>query len=76
MITPWFARDFVPYLSAKASPSWRSRRGLEAVQQVRSLSPDIVVMDISMPSENGLNATREIHKTLPAAKVILLTATQ
>ena len=47
--------------------------GLEAVQQVRSLSPDIIVMDISMPSENGLNATREIHKTLPSAKVILLT---
>ncbi len=47
--------------------------GLEAAQQARALSPDIVVMDISMPSENGLNATREIHKSCPAAKVILLT---
>jgi len=30
-------------------------------------------MDISMPSENGLNAAREIHKSCPGAKVILLT---
>src|SRR5262249_62025733 len=47
--------------------------GLEAIQQARVLSPDIVVMDISMPSENGLNAAREIHKSCPGIKVILLT---
>jgi len=47
--------------------------GLEAIQQTRSLLPDLVVMDISMPSENGLNAAREIHKSCPGAKVILLT---
>lgn len=47
--------------------------GLEAVERTRSLSPDIVVMDISMPSENGLNAAREIHKSFPDTKVILLT---
>jgi len=47
--------------------------GLEAVERARALSPDIVVMDISMPSENGLNAAREIHKSFPDTKVILLT---
>ncbi|HJZ62882.1 MAG TPA: response regulator transcription factor [Candidatus Acidoferrum sp.] len=47
--------------------------GLEAIQQTRALSPDIVVMDISMPSENGLNAAREIHKSCQGIKVILLT---
>ncbi len=47
--------------------------GLEAVERTRALSPDIVVMDISMPSENGLNAAREIHKSFPDTKVILLT---
>jgi len=47
--------------------------GLEAIQQTRALSPEIVVMDISMPSENGLNAAREIHKSCPGVKVILLT---
>jgi two-component system, NarL family, response regulator NreC len=47
--------------------------GLEAVERTRALSPDIVVMDISMPSENGLNAAREIHKSFPDTKVVLLT---
>jgi len=47
--------------------------GLEAIQQTRALTPDIVVMDISMPSENGLNAAREIHKSCQGVKVILLT---
>ena len=47
--------------------------GLEAIQQARALSPDLVVMDISMPSENGLNAAREIQKSCPGIKVILLT---
>ena len=47
--------------------------GLEAIQQTRTLLPDIVVMDISMPSENGLNAAREVHKSCPGVKVILLT---
>jgi DNA-binding NarL/FixJ family response regulator len=46
--------------------------GLEAFELARSLNPDIVVMDISMPSQNGLNAAREIHKYCPC-KVILLT---
>lgn len=47
--------------------------GLEAVERTRDLSPDIIVMDISMPSENGLNAAREIHKSFPDTKVVLLT---
>ena len=46
--------------------------GLEAFELARSLTPDIVVMDISMPSQNGLNAAREIHKYC-SSKVILLT---
>ena len=46
--------------------------GLEAFELCRSLNPDIVVMDISMPSQNGLNAAREIHK-YSSSKVILLT---
>src|SRR5215813_5311779 len=47
--------------------------GLEATELARTLTPDIVVMDISMPSQNGLNAAREIHKACPDCKVILLT---
>jgi len=46
--------------------------GLEAVEKIRALSPDIVVMDISMPAQNGLNVAREVHKCFPQVKVILL----
>jgi len=46
--------------------------GLEAMEKIRSLSPDIVVMDISMPAQNGLNVAREGHKCFPQVKVILL----
>lgn len=46
--------------------------GLEAIEKVRALSPDIVVMDISMPAQNGLNVAREVHKFFPQVKVILL----
>jgi len=46
--------------------------GLEAMEKIRSLSPDIVVMDISMPAQNGLNVAREVHKFFPQVKVILL----
>jgi len=46
--------------------------GLEAMEKIRTLSPDIVVMDISMPSQSGLNVAREVHKFFPHVKVILL----
>jgi two-component system response regulator DegU len=47
--------------------------GQEALRQVESFRPDIVVMDISMPSFNGLNAAREIGRSFPKTKTILLT---
>lgn len=47
--------------------------GQEALRQMESLRPDIVVMDISMPTINGLNAAREIRQSYPQAKTILLT---
>ena len=47
--------------------------GQEALRQIESLRPDILVMDISMPTINGLNAAREIQKTSPMTKTILLT---
>jgi two-component system, NarL family, response regulator NreC len=47
--------------------------GQEALRQVESFRPDIVVMDISMPAFNGLNAAREIERSFPKTKTILLT---
>lgn len=47
--------------------------GHEALQLVRSLRPDIVILDISMPVLNGLDAAREISRSSPNTKTILLT---
>jgi len=47
--------------------------GQEALRQVESLKPDIAVMDISMPTLNGLNAAREVSRSSPKTKTILLT---
>lgn len=47
--------------------------GLEAVETVRRCQPDVVLMDISMPIMNGIDATRLIHEESPAAKILMLT---
>ena len=47
--------------------------GEEAIQRTAELSPDVVVMDVSMPSIGGMEATRRIVKENPAARVVVLT---
>ena len=47
--------------------------GNEALKKVRELSPDVVLMDISMPIMGGLEATRRISKEYPGIKVLVLT---
>lgn len=46
--------------------------GRQAVRAVQDLAPDVVVMDISMPDLNGIDATRQILAASPATRVIAL----
>ena len=48
--------------------------GRQAVQMTKQLQPDVVVMDVTMPDLNGLEATRQIMKENPQAKVLVLSA--
>ena len=47
--------------------------GREAVRKALTLLPDVVVMDVSMPRMNGLEATARIVKESPAIRVVALT---
>ena len=49
-----------------------AKDGLEAVAMAKKLRPAIVLMDVSMPLLNGLQATCQILKTAPTAKVLIL----
>jgi len=47
--------------------------GLQLLELLKGLAVDMVILDISMPSLPGIEATREIKKTYPAVKVLILT---
>jgi DNA-binding NarL/FixJ family response regulator len=51
-----------------------AKEGREAVALAMKLRPDVVLMDIAMPRLNGLEATRQVLKELPTAKVLILSA--
>jgi two-component system response regulator NreC len=58
-------------------PEWElcgeADNGQEAVRLAESLKPEVIIMDVSMPILNGLEATRIISDTLPQTKIVLLT---
>lgn len=61
----------------QAQPDWQvcgeAGDGREAVEKAIQLKPDILILDIGMPSLNGLEATRQILRTIPHARVLILT---
>ena len=56
---------------------WRvvgeAANGQEAVQMAAALKPDVAVVDIGMPDLDGIEVVRQIHGTIPAIKILVLT---
>jgi DNA-binding NarL/FixJ family response regulator len=46
--------------------------GLEAIQKAVELKPDLILLDIGLPTLNGLEAARQIRKLVPESKIIFL----
>ncbi len=61
----------------ESQPGWvvsgEAATGREATEKVTQLKPDVVILDISMPDLNGLEATRHIVRNSPKTKVLLFT---
>src|SRR5260370_19006070 len=58
-------------------PGWEicgeAKDGREAVECANKLKPDLVLLDIGMPSLNGHDAARQIHATSPQTRILILT---
>lgn len=53
-----------------------ARDGLEAVVKARELKPDLILMDVSMPGCDGLDATKQIKEELPGITIVVLTVAE
>jgi two-component system, NarL family, response regulator NreC len=58
-------------------PGWgccaEADSGEEAIRAASEFKPDVIIMDVSMPGMGGIKATKIIHETLPAIRILLLT---
>ena len=73
--------DFAPYRELICSIIGQERRlqiiaevsdGLEAVQKVEELKPDLILLDIGLPTLDGLAAARRIRKLAPESRIIFV----
>src|SRR6185437_5178323 len=70
------ARRGICSLLSSRRPGWlicgEASDGVQAVEKAKQLLPDVILMDISMPRMNGLEATKIIRKELPKIKIVIV----
>lgn len=70
---PW--RDFVAS-HLERNPDWQivcqASDGLEAIEKAKHFQPDLIVLDIGLPSLNGIEAATSIRKVAPESKILFL----
>jgi DNA-binding NarL/FixJ family response regulator len=71
---PWRAqlRSFLQY-KTEWKIVFEARDGLEAVQKTVELHPEVVLLDLSMPGLNGIEAAKRIRQLSPDSKIVILT---
>jgi len=79
------ADDYEPFRRCVSSlflrhPGWKIigevSDGLEAVKKTQELNPDVVLLDLSLPMIDGVEAANRIRRTAPATKIVFITAYQ
>ncbi|MBQ0784800.1 MAG: response regulator [Amphritea sp.] len=61
-------------VEAAGATVFEARNGIQAIERINSIKPDIVIMDVHMPEMDGIRATKEVRKTHPHIPIIALTA--
>jgi len=70
-------REGIRRILTRLRPSWEIRGeaadGRQAVELVKELTPDVVILDVTMPGMSGLDAAREIARVMPASRILIYT---
>src|SRR5437868_11538006 len=61
----------------RSRPGWdvcgEASDGCEAIEKAKELRPDVIVLDVSMPTMNGLDAARRLRAEVPQSEILILT---